>query len=260
MSITDIATNQNAGTNQWVRRYHPAPDAPVRLVCLAHAGGSASYFHPVSRRFSPDVDVVAIQYPGRQDRRHEPCVTDIGELADLITAELRALPARPTVFFGHSMGAVLGFETIWRLEQASGPGGHALIASGRRGPSTVRDERIAAESDDGLIREIRKLNGTASAALADVDVLRMALPSLRGDYQAIESYRCPADRVIDAPITVLTGDADPKTTVEEALVWYQHTTGAHRIRVFPGGHFFLQEHQFATNEEIAAEIRAISAG
>src|SRR5204862_387521 len=80
--------------------------AAVRLVCLPHAGGSASYFHPVSTRFSPQVDVVALQYPGRQDRRHEPCISDMAELADQVTAEILTLEPKPTVFFGHSMGAV----------------------------------------------------------------------------------------------------------------------------------------------------------
>ena len=252
-----MTTTDDTAT-QWIRRYHPAPAAAVRLICFPHAGGSASYFHPVSQRFAPAVDVVALQYPGRQDRRHEPCVTDIDELADLITAEVGALADRPTVFFGHSMGAVLAFETIRRLEQRDESGRRALIASGRRGPSTHRDEQVSRQSDDGIIREITTLNGTSSALLADTEVLRMALPSIRGDYQAIESYQCPAGRRVHAPITVLTGDADPRTTVAEALAWGDHTDGAFQTKVFPGGHFFLQDHQSAVNDEIAGVIAALS--
>src|SRR5436305_687475 len=104
-------TIMNHTTSAWIRRYHPAPAAAVRLVCFPHAGGSASYFHPVSARFSPGVDVEALQYPGRQDRRAEPCVTDLNELADVVTTEIRALDPLPTVYFGHSMGAALAFET-----------------------------------------------------------------------------------------------------------------------------------------------------
>ncbi|WP_371278541.1 thioesterase domain-containing protein [Streptomyces albidoflavus] len=45
----------------------PAPGAPeaVPLVCFPHAGGSASYFHGLSRLLSPAVEVLAVQYPGR---------------------------------------------------------------------------------------------------------------------------------------------------------------------------------------------------
>lgn len=251
MTVTDTKTSL------WLRRYHSAPAATSRLVCFPHAGGSASYFHPVSARFAPAVDVVALQYPGRQDRRQEPCLTDIGSLADHITAEIASLPALPTVFFGHSMGAVLAFETLVRLEARSSPASLALVASGRRGPATTRRETVSEESDEALIREIRKLNGTESSLLADDDILRMALPSLRGDYRAIESYRCPASRVISAPITVLTGDSDPKTSLAEAGTWVQHTRGDFRMRVFSGGHFFLQEHAVGVGDEIAKDLRVV---
>src|SRR5438309_9605757 len=78
-------------TTPWIRRFKPTDIGYVRLVCFPHAGGSASYFNQVSARFSRGVDVVALQYPGRQDRRHERCVADLGVLADLITGELLTL-------------------------------------------------------------------------------------------------------------------------------------------------------------------------
>ncbi|MEV7425647.1 MULTISPECIES: thioesterase II family protein [unclassified Streptomyces] len=239
----------------WVRRYHPAPDSTVRLVCFPHAGGSASFFHPVSATFSPGADVIALQYPGRQDRRLEPCVTDLGTLADLITDQLLALDEKPTVFFGHSMGAVLAFETAWRLEQkGSGTAPRAVLASGRRAPSTRRPESVHQRDDDGIIAELKLLNGTDAGVLADEEILRMALPAIRGDYEAIESYRCDEQRRLNAPITVLTGDADPRTTLDEAAAWERHTEGAFRIQVYPGGHFFLTGNIAAVNAEISSEL------
>lgn len=253
MTIADDATNQ------WIRRYHPAIDSTSRLVCFPHAGGSASFFHPVSARFSPGVDVVAFQYPGRQDRRREPCVEDIGTLADRITAELLTLSEKPTVFFGHSMGAVLAFETAWRLERIGTGAPRSLIASGRRGPTAHRDEAVHLKDDEGLIAEVKLLNGTDSALLNDDEFIRMALPAIRGDYRAIEAYTCAPDRKVRIPVTVLTGDHDPRTTLDEARVWQDHTEGDFRFRVFPGGHFFLKDNQSAVNDEIALAIRALAA-
>ncbi|CAM5394962.1 hypothetical protein SALBM135S_01058 [Streptomyces alboniger] len=70
----------------------------------------------------------------------------------------------------------------------------------------------------------------------------MALPALRGDYRAIETYSCPADRKVRCALTVLTGKDDPLTTVEEAERWQDHADGPFRVRVFDGGHFFLTQH------------------
>ncbi|MFF1902939.1 thioesterase II family protein [Kitasatospora sp. NPDC058218] len=244
----------DTSTALWLRRFHPAPDSPVRLVCFPHAGGSAGFYRPVATRFSPGVDVIALQYPGRQDRRREPCVGDIGTLADLITDQLLTLDERPTVLFGHSMGAVLAFETAWRLEQQGAHAPKAVIASGRRGPSTTRTETVHRLGDDGILAEIRLLDGTQAQLLGDDEILRMALPALRADYRAIETYRCPPDRRLRCPLTVLTGQDDPRTSLAEARAWQHHSTGPFRLRVFPGGHFFLTDRQTAVNDEIAREL------
>jgi surfactin synthase thioesterase subunit len=239
--------SQPAGDDDlWCRRYRPARNAAARLVCLPHAGGSAPFFLPVAAALSPGVDVVAIQYPGRQDRRAEPPISDLAVLADRIHGILRRQPELPLTFFGHSMGALLAFEVTRRLEAngsdgANGSGPVRLFASGRRAPSTYRDEKVHLRDDAGILAEVRRLNGTSSALLSDDELMRAALPALRADYQATETYGCPPDVTVSCPISVLTGDSDPKTTMDEANAWARHTSGSFSLQVFAGGHFFLTD-------------------
>lgn len=225
----------------WCRRYRPARDAASRLVCLPHAGGSAPFFLPVATALSPGVDVVAIQYPGRQDRRAEPPISDMTVLADRIHAILRRQPELPVTLFGHSLGALIAFEVTRRLE-AEGQGPVRLFASGRRAPSTHRDENVHRLTDAGILAEVRKMNGTASSVLGDDEMMRAVLPALRADYHAAETYSCAPDVTVSCPISALTGDGDPKTTVEEASQWARHTSGSFDMQVFPGGHFFITSH------------------
>jgi surfactin synthase thioesterase subunit len=231
----------SADDDLWCRRYRPARNATARLVCLPHAGGSATFFLPVSVALSPGVDVVAIQYPGRQDRRTEPPIDDMAVLADRVHDILRRQPELPTILFGHSMGAVMGFEVTRRLE-AAGHGPVRLFASGRRGPSTHRNETVHLLDDAGILAEVRKMSGTASSLLGDEELMRAVLPALRADYKATETYACPPDVTVDCPITALVGDNDPKTTVDEAKAWARQTTGSFDLHVFSGGHFFLTDH------------------
>jgi surfactin synthase thioesterase subunit len=245
--MTDVVGNSDA----WVRRFHPAPGAATRLVCLPHAGGSASYFFPVSRSLSPVTDVLAIQYPGRQDRRSERCVEDIGLLADAVAEALLPWCDRPLALFGHSMGATLAFEVTVRLEKA-GIQPLALFVSGRRAPSVDRDETVHLRDDDGILAELRRLNGTDAAVFDDDEIVRMAMPAIRSDYKAVETYRFSGAAPVAAPIHAHTGDSDPRVSVEEVRAWREHTTGSFDVQVHPGGHFYL-------NQRAAEVIAAISA-
>ncbi|QFU93199.1 thioesterase II family protein [Amycolatopsis sp. YIM 10] len=241
----------------WVRRFHPAPAAPHRLLCLPHAGGSASYFFPVSRALSPGIEVLAVQYPGRQDRRAEPLIDSIEVLADQVTDAIDGFTDKPLAIFGHSMGATLGFEVARRLEKR-GVVPAALFASGRRAPSRHRDEKFHEGSDDELLANVRSLAGTEQALLGDDEIVRMVLPAIRADYRAAETYRYPEGPDLSCPIFAMVGDDDPKATVDEAGSWERHTSGPFELKVFPGGHFYLNEHNAAILDIIAAQLRSPS--
>ncbi|MEV0611575.1 alpha/beta fold hydrolase [Polymorphospora rubra] len=252
-------TAPNNDDGLWVRRFHPAPAGRPRLVCLPHAGGSASFYFPVSRALSPAVEVLSIQYPGRQDRRHEPCVDNIPELARQVLAELGPWRDQPLALFGHSMGASLGFEIARLIEADQGSCAH-LFASGRRAPSMPRHETVHLLDDEGLLADVRKLSGTNPAVLGDPEMLRAALPAIRNDYRAAETYAYVPGPALRCPVTAFTGDSDPKTTVEEARAWGTHTTGSFDLQVLPGGHFFLAQHQAAILRAISAALTPTTVG
>ena len=233
-------TSASVDNGLWCRRFHSSPTAAGRLVCFPHAGGSASFYYPVSAQLHGRVDVLAIQYPGRQDRRAERCVEDLRTLADRTFEALRPWAGLPLTFFGHSMGALVAYEVAVRFERAGLAVDH-LFVSGRRGPAVERRESVHLLGDEGIVAEVRSLSGTDEGILADAELLRMVLPALRSDYRAVETYRGDPDTVLDCPITVLTGDRDPRTPLDEAHAWKHHTGAAFELRVFSGGHFYLSE-------------------
>jgi pyochelin biosynthesis protein PchC len=243
-----------ADDNAWIRRFHHEPGSRVTLVCFPHAGGSASFFYPVSDAMQSTLQVVALQYPGRQDRRQERPLTTIAELADQSYAALRPLMDRPLAFFGHSMGATLAFEVAVRMETELGAAPVTLFASGRRAPSTNRDETVHLLDDDGIVNELKTLSGTDSRVLGDEELLRMILPAIRSDYTAAETYRYRPGPQLRCPIVALTGTSDPKVTLDEAQAWSEHTTGRFDLHTFSGGHFFLAQHQRAVINLISDQL------
>ncbi|MEW2417703.1 alpha/beta fold hydrolase [Streptomyces sp. NPDC046866] len=258
-------SSRPATDSVWLRRYGDAHAGAPRLVCFPHAGGSASFYFPVAQALAPGVDVLAVQYPGRQDRRGEPLIDSIAVLADRIFTELAALvsaePDVPLYLFGHSMGATVAFEVTRRLQDAALPGPVLLFASARRAPSRTRADRVHTRDDDGLIQELRRLSGTDARVLGNEEIMRMAIPSIRNDYRAVETYRAEPGTRIDTPVCVLVGDSDPTTTLAEARAWEEHTSAGIELRVFPGGgHFYLADRPQEVLDVLRERVSAGVAG
>lgn len=244
------------GRNPWIRRFHPAPEADRTLVCFPHAGGSASSCLSVSTALSPAVDVLAVQYPGRQDRLDETCIDSITELADAVTAQLGPWADRPLMLFGHSMGATVAFEVALRLER-EGVVPLAVFVSGRGAPSRPRAEKVL-RTDGEIVAELKALGGTAATALEDEELLQLALPAIRSDFTAVATYRYAGAARLRAPIQAHIGLDDPRVTVEEARAWEDHTSGGFALHTYPGGHFYLDEHAPRVIEAIGRVSSAAS--
>ncbi|MFE7777912.1 thioesterase II family protein [Streptomyces sp. NPDC057445] len=230
-----------AASGEWLRRYRPAEAASLRLVCFPHAGGSASAFLGLATALAPaGIEVLAVQYPGRQDRRGEPFIRTVDALVEALLPELRQWTGRPFALFGHSLGATLAYETARRLEE-EGTSPRHLFVSGRRAPETALRETVHLLDDQALIARIARLQGTDPALLRDEELLRMVLPAIRSDYAMAGAYRHRPGPAVRFPVTALTGDSDPNVSVEDAQRWSEVAGGPFGLHVLPGGHFFLND-------------------
>jgi pyochelin biosynthetic protein PchC len=240
----------------WIRRFHDSPESEIRLVCFPHAGGAATYYFPYSEALSPDIEVLAVQYPGRQDRRAEPLIDDLGALADLSFAGLADWTDKPFAFFGHSMGALIAYEVAQRFERRPGPVPVHLFVSGRRAPSCHRDEQfIHTLNDRELVAEMRRVGGTDPRFLDDPEIRATILPVIRNDYRAVETYRWSRQPPLRAAVTAMTGDDDPQNTYEEAAAWREHCSGGFELETMSGGHFFLDQHRDSIIRMVGTKLR-----
>lgn len=233
-------TDMSGTESRWFRRFASTEgDDGLRLVCFPHAGGAASAYLGLARALAPDIDVLAVQYPGRQDRRLEPALTSLTHLARAVAEELAHAPQHPYAFFGHSMGAVVAYETARVLSEFGLPTPQRLVLSGRGAPSPEPAARDRLSGDAALIAEIRRLGGTGGQVLDDPELLEMVLPTLRADYGALGSYRWRPGPPLDIPMTVMIGTSDPIVTVDDARGWLARSTGPGDLLTFDGGHFYL---------------------
>ena len=239
-------------TDPWLRGFHAGPDPagrPPQLVCFPHAGGSAASYLALSARLSAVAQVLAVQYPGRQDRWHEPAVDDLDTLVEHVVASL--VPARnggPLVLFGHSMGALVAYEVARRL------GAARLYASACPAPSRGVEAAKGIRTDADLLADLSGLRGTDSELLTDPEMLELILPALRADYRAVRTYAWRPGPEPGCPVRVLTGSRDTRTPREAVRDWKRHTSGECRFHEYEGGHFYLTEHTPRVADLVAADL------
>ncbi|MFI7544703.1 thioesterase II family protein [Actinoplanes sp. NPDC049599] len=221
--------------SEWLHCRHRLVDPAFRLVCLPHAGGSASFFDDWAKML-PGVEVHAVRYPGRAERIAEPFATDLRTLAADIATALRDLADRPLALFGHSMGAAVALETARALE-ASGIDVRHLWASGSRIAALPEPQPSSGETtEEDIVADLLRMGGSDPELLADPDFLELVLPYMQADADLFHSYEMAPAPMLRCPITAIVGDADDDA---DRRPWNTLSTGPVRQATVRGGHFYL---------------------
>lgn len=230
-------TEPRALPKSWLARR--GRGAATTLFCFAHAGGGSAFFRSWAGRLGKEIDVCPVLLPGRESRLREAPIRRMPELLDAVAAELRESTAGPFALFGHSVGAIVAYETARRLSAVARPPLH-LIVSGRGAPQLpARRPPVYQLPERRFIELLRHFNGTPPELFADDDLLRFLLPIIRADFELNETYvELPSAR-LSCPVTAFAGDHDPEVDRDELEAWQDVTSGPFAVRIFHGDHFYL---------------------
>jgi pyochelin biosynthetic protein PchC len=210
------------------------PPPRLRLVCFPHAGAPGMFFSPWAHALPAHVELVTVRYlaQGPEER--------LSDLAARVARELAALPARPSALFGHSMGAVVAYETARNREDLGRPA-PPLFVSGSPSPGDHRADDLHLRGEDELVVALRRLGGTAAEILDDPELRATWLPDIRRDFRLLDTYRYVDGPPLNCPVIALTGRDDPEAPLESVRRWRTYTRSSFELCTFPGGHFYLVE-------------------
>jgi medium-chain acyl-[acyl-carrier-protein] hydrolase len=166
-------------------------------------------------------------------------------MRDLIPALARGLEpwlGGPFALFGHSLGALVGFELARHLRREHRLTPRRLFVSAHRAPHLADgDGKVHLASDPELARKLSEMNGTPAEVLKSAELRQLLFPILRADFELCETYAHEADEPLDCPISALAGLADAQVDRTSLEGWRQHTRAGFESRLFPGDHFFLAQ-------------------
>lgn len=244
------------GDSRWFVSHSLRPKARLHFFCLPYAGGGAAIFRTWPQGLPADLNVLAIELPGRASRFRDSPMTQLLPIVRVLATELMSILDRPFVLFGHSMGGLLAFEIARELRRRGAPLPLHLFISAHTSPERSRRISLAHKFPDAeFIDYLRKLGGTPPEVLANPDIMQILLPMLRADWSVLETYEHVVEPPLDVPITVLGGLGDPLTSQQDLAAWSNQTRSSFALRMLPGSHFFLRTAESLVLRTILQELR-----
>lgn len=245
----------------WIVCHRPNPNARLRLFCFSHAGGGAVVFRSWPDHLPPEIEVCALQLPGRENRLREKPLNAMADVIEALTHVLQPHLDKPFAFFGHSLGGLIGFELAQQLRRVEGHAPAQLFISARRAPHLPEPfPPIHHLPDAEFIAEMRRrYQGIPAAILQVPELLEVMLPMLRADFAVFETYAYVEREPLACPIAVFGGEQDGIANRDDLNAWRKHTRSRFSMQIFPGGHFYWRETQAALLQAVSQELKSLLA-
>ncbi len=245
-----------AALDSWIACRKPNPQARLRLFCFPYAGAGTSIYRTWPAGLPADVEVCPVQFPGRGTRLMETPFAQLWPAVQALAQALAPLLDKPFAFFGHSLGALVGFELARQLRRESGVQPVRLFVSADRAPQIPhRGRPIHALPEGEFLDELRRLNGIPPKVLEDVELMQIMIPVLRADFAVYETYVYSTEPPLNCPISTFGGLQDDRVSRGDLEAWRDQTNLSFSLRMFPGDHFFLHTTQQLLLQLISLELR-----
>lgn len=240
-----MLSGASSGITAALVNVRPRPQAGVELLFLHHAGGSSFPYLQLGMNLSAEIDVFALDLPGRGTRLCTPPQSDAALVLSDITDEIARAGLgrkRPLLLFGHSLGAELAFHLAGRLSAAGVADERLEVILSGRGcrPEGGPDARYRDLSDERILALLRELGGTPAGALQDPSTRRYILDIMRADLELLGSLAAQPKCALSCRAHVLGGTHD---TISAADLegWGRFLGRPVTPYLLPGGHFYLFE-------------------
>lgn len=239
--------------NEWLCYFKQNPKASLRLFCFPYAGANATVYRTWAEKLPDNVEVVAIQLPGRGKRRDEQPLSNLSKLVELLGSALAGSLKKPFAFFGHSMGALVAFELARLLRREGRALPLHMFVSSRSAPQLNSCHRpLHNLPTSELMQELHQLDGTPREVLEHPELMEMMLPILRADFSICDTYEYSEAAPLACPISAFGGFEDLDVPRQNLEAWREQTSSSFTLRMLRGNHFFLH-----TNETLLLNLLAI---
>jgi medium-chain acyl-[acyl-carrier-protein] hydrolase len=150
---------------------------------------------------------------------------------------------------------LLCFETARSLPRRNRRQPAHLFISATEAPHCRRlKEPLSGLPKSELVKKLREFNGTPVELLQNDELLDFVLPTIRADFELCETYEHHPESPLECPMTIYGVLEDHTVEAERLAAWSEMTVGACEIRMFPGGHFYLNSSRSIFLQTFAVDL------
>jgi len=219
----------------------------TKLFCLPYAGGSScSIYNKWKVNLDSSIELIPVELAGRGPRIAETLYSNIEEAVDdIIDTIQNDMSDCEYAIFGHSMGAILAYKVIQRINELNMPQPIHSFFSGRRAPhcQSRRPTPYSKMNDLQLENEIKELGGTPPEFFEYPELKDIFMPIIKSDFKLADTLVEKSEiTAFNHDISIFIGKEED-VTESEAKDWAMHTNYNFNLEYFNGGHFFLLENE-----------------
>lgn len=204
---------------------------------------------------SADIELCAVQLPGREARMKEAPIGDLKRLVAELAEAIEPSLDRPVALFGHSIGGLIAFELAREMRRRFAIEPVHLFVSGCPAPQIYDNDSLFDLPEGEFLDRMRRFNGTPREVLEHPEMMQLVLPALRADFSLRDTYVYTTEAPLRCAISVLGGMEDVDVGKEKLESWSAHTSAWFQLRLFLGGHFFLRTAQPAVVESVSTTLK-----
>ena len=262
-NASGLVLEERSELDKWIIRTKKIENPRLRLFCFPYFAGGASIFSSWPEFLPDDIEVCAVQFPGREERGDEKPFDDVFELVKKLSEVIEPLLTANFAFYSHSSGAGIAFEFFRYLRKTKEVVPAKFIIGGWRAPhlesafkflNAIGDEEVYKEKNIPNIKNHLRSLEIAESIIENKEVFDEMLPVLRADIVLGKKYKYYDDEPMHCPLTAIAGDRDTVFADDEIKAWEKHTSSEFNFRKVNGGHLFCRDNKDELLELLTQEL------
>ena len=263
---TETGRTKKEQRSVWVRKVNNPLTVHAQIVCFPPNGGGATNFRNWSTNMAKQGwEMFVVQPPGWEERFTEAPLDDLQEIVRSVSSELaKVLTPNRFVFYGHSLGALLAFESAHYLQSKHKlcPR-HLYVAAWSaptipyRHPQNVPlDVFEASTPTHVLTSHVSRFTYLDPRLAANPAIMKRLKPCLAAGVKMCSAYTYKHADALPCHITAFSGSKDDFAPTSSMPGWAKllDKKYKYRTKVYRGAHMFLQDPDIS--KKVVAKVKS----